>query len=64
MPSNKSRVSSAARAMKAIPSHDPHDNKANTIDLLANLMHYCRAKRLDFDDILDTARRHFEAETN
>jgi hypothetical protein len=33
-------------------------------DLLANLMHLCAKKGLDFNDLLDTGRMHFDAEVS
>jgi len=32
------------------------------VDLLADLMHFGRREKLDFDNILDRARRHFDTE--
>ena len=32
-------------------------------DLLADLMHYCAAHKIDFDDQLRLCRLHFKAET-
>jgi hypothetical protein len=34
----------------------------NLTDLLADLMHFCRKKRLSFDKALETAYGHFAAE--
>jgi len=33
------------------------------IDLLADLRHFCAARRIDFDSCNRMAQRHFEAET-
>jgi len=33
-------------------------------DLLADFMHYCDDNDLDFNKILDTARMHYDAETD
>jgi hypothetical protein len=40
------------------------DNPVDTIlvDVLTDLMHYCNHDSIDFDNCLEMARRHFEAE--
>ena len=35
---------------------------ADVVDLMADLMHFCRNRRVDFDDCLRTARGHVDAE--
>lgn len=40
----------------------PDDEHANVIDLLADLLHWCGANGVDFEDTLRISRRHFESE--
>lgn len=39
-----------------------YSNEENVTDLLADLLHFCTAERLDFDNALRRARMHCEAE--
>lgn len=54
--SNHARVE---RCEKALAIYDDPE----LIDLLADAMHWCRAREQDFDALLETARMHFDAET-
>lgn len=40
----------------------PEDEHSNVVDLLADLLHWCREKGVDFEDTLRVARTHFESE--
>jgi hypothetical protein len=66
MPSNKDRIESATTAIEAHLSatgYSPGDVRDDFVDLVANLLHYAKAKRIDIDDALRMAKLHFEAET-
>jgi hypothetical protein len=52
---NAQRVQAALIALQTVDEN-------NVADLLANLMHYARAKRLDFDALMENARMHYDAE--
>jgi hypothetical protein len=58
MPSNAER---AGRFAGLLPYY-PDDEHTNTIDLLADCLHWCNEHRYDFDDLLRVARGHFTAE--
>lgn len=38
------------------------DIRTDLIDLLADLYHYAASQGIDLEDVIPTARRHFEAE--
>jgi hypothetical protein len=52
----------AERCRKAIHVYSDDWIENNLIDFLADAMHLCRLSGRDFDDVLDTAVRHFETE--
>jgi hypothetical protein len=52
LPTNKDRAARAAQAIEQFT-----DDRAT--DLLADLMHFCDANQLDFEEQLDVARRTY-----
>lgn len=54
------QVQSAEAMLDFVKGHDGGRIKVG--DVLCNLMLYCQAKSINFDDELDYACRHFEAE--
>lgn len=52
----------ARRAAEAIEAYSDDDNRSNLVDFLADAMHWCHLSGHCFDDVLDTARRHFDRE--
>ena len=45
-----------------IMDYDGDDDEASITDLLADLLHFCHQKNIEFDDILETAVMHFNTE--
>lgn len=41
---------------------DQNDDRTQAVDLLGELMHWAQARGLNFDELLASARIHFEAE--
>lgn len=60
--SNASRVEVARQALFGFAGADTEDVETNLIDLLANLLHFCKAEGIDFSDKLRIAEIHFEEE--
>jgi len=60
-PSNERRVDSASQALKSFSKENMDD--AVVTDLLTNLMHYCKANGIDFQQQVDMATIHFNSET-
>lgn len=54
-------MTNAQRAQAALIALQTVDDN-NVTDLLANLMHFCRQTKRDFDHELRVARGHFDAE--
>jgi hypothetical protein len=54
----------AVRCQKAIAAYAGADAYTNLVDFLADAMHFCEQNGHSFDDALDTARMHFDAEMN
>jgi len=52
----------AVRCRQAITAYSGDDAHTNLVDFLADAMHWCHVNGHCFNDILDTARMHFEAE--
>jgi putative Ca2+/H+ antiporter (TMEM165/GDT1 family) len=52
----------ADRCQQAITGYSDDDTYTNLVDFLADAMHLCHADGHCFEDALDTARMHFEAE--
>jgi hypothetical protein len=42
----------------------PEPYEENIIDILADIMHYCKVENIDFNDSLRIAQGHFEAEVD
>ena len=54
----------ARRCARAIARYGDDLLESNLIDFLTDAMHCCDAKRLDFQRLLDQARRHYANELN
>lgn len=53
----------AAKASKLLlDAYDKHDIESSIGDCLADLLHLCAQKKIDFWDRLDSAQMHFSAE--
>ena len=52
----------ARRSAGAIEAYSDDDTRTNLVDFLADAMHWCHLNGHCFEDVLDTARMHFEAE--
>lgn len=59
---NDIRANAARKALQAMPGYDDKEGDANVVDLLADLMHFCRRAGYDYDACARMARTHFEAE--
>lgn len=57
---------SSARAQSALEAfarlHGQGDEADLVADLLADLMHLCESRGIEFDELLDTARSNFDGE--
>ncbi len=42
--------------------HVPETNEIDLTDLVCDLMHWAAARQLDFDEVLETASMHLDAE--
>lgn len=69
----KLRAKSANRANATLTQYcnitydegaDGNENECAIRDLLADLLHYCTAKDVDFDNELRVARDHWQCETS
>jgi hypothetical protein len=61
------RVKDAGKVFRGPYSIEPEGEQTALVDLLADLMHWARVmgddeNGMDFDDALDTARMHVDAE--
>jgi len=56
-----SRIQAAAAALDVHPSDG--STEENVIDLLTDLIHYCRANKVRWDNVVDMAESHFIHET-
>lgn len=56
------RVSFGEDLVSQTPDARENDDQTNLTDLLADLMHYAQAHELPFDQCVESARTHFEAE--
>lgn len=61
MANENARQRGLDRAAIALHQYDD-DEHGNMVDLLTDLMHYCASRRISFDECLNTARMHREAE--
>lgn len=52
------------RCRKAIASYTDDDTYTNLVDFLADAMHWCHLNEHSFEDALNTALMHFDAETS
>jgi hypothetical protein len=59
---NLSNQERAVRCQQAIIAYSDDDTHANLVDFLADAMHWCHLNEHSFQDALDTALMHFEAE--
>lgn len=70
MPNNRNRAQWAETALRAFARQTgqltggdwEYDRESVITDLIADLMHYCEAKGIDFDERLDSGRNHFHCE--
>ncbi len=53
----------ATRSEQAIRVYSDDDTYTNLVDLVADAMHWCHSNGHSFQDALDTAVMHFDAET-
>ena len=62
---NQERVDRASDIIDGYKSRVTGENAATCLrDVLADLMHFARANRLNFEDELATARNYFDDERN
>ena len=62
---NHERVNRAAEIIEGYKSRVTGEDAATCLrDVLADLMHFARANRLNFEDELVVARKHFYNETS
>ena len=62
---NQERVNRAAEIIEGYKSRVTGENAATCLrDVLADLMHFARANRLNFEDEWSAARKHFHDETS
>lgn len=60
---NERRADRARAALEAYAAaRNENGDESHLRDLLADLMHYCKAERVDFNRALATAQMHFEYE--
>jgi hypothetical protein len=59
---NETRAGYGANAIATSP--DKNDPFTDTVDTLANIMHYCDGEGIDFTSCLFAAQIHFDAETD
>lgn len=59
---NRRRVRRAKAAVKAYPVYDKYDILASVVDLLTDLLHYAEDQRLDVNEIIESAKSHFQEE--
>jgi hypothetical protein len=52
----------AIRCQQAMSAYSDDDTYTNLVDFLADALHWCHADGRSFQDALDTALMHFEAE--
>jgi len=58
-----SRAERAVRHYSRIPGYTGEpDYEADVADLLTDLRHFCAGAGLNFDELYETSRRHYEAE--
>lgn len=61
---NKRRVNAAADLLAQVNPRVPDEpHETNVIDLLSNVMHFCAANGLDYDNLQRIAAGHFRAES-
>jgi len=53
-----------AKRLHELLAFSPDDERTNLIDLLADSMHWCNVRTIDFEDVFRIAQMHFEAEIN
>lgn len=61
MPNNKDR---AERFQQALDRYGDDEPITDVVDLLADMMHWCRYHKVNFDGTLATANGHYEAEVD
>lgn len=67
-PTNKDRRLAAIQTVvehaQRRNNYDPHDFRAMVVDLLTDIHHLCKAKRLGIGALLVTAEMHFATESS
>ncbi len=58
----RTNVDRAARISDDVLPLYEEDSHTNAVDLLADLMHWCKAEGVDFQKMLNTATMHFNEE--
>lgn len=46
-------------AWRQIRCYDPHDARTCIVDMLTDLRHLCKAKRIDFADAIEASYWHY-----
>jgi len=59
---NAARAENGKEMLSLVRDHADNDPETNLVDGLANLMHYARSIRLNFENALRIAKMHFEEE--
>ena len=54
----------AARCQQTVAAYSDDDTYTNLVDFLADAMHLCHLEGHSFQDAIDTALMHFDAEMN
>ena len=60
---NVDRAELGQAAVATHPDTNKNDAPTNVADMLSNVMHFCRMTGIDFDECVDRAKMHFDAET-
>jgi len=61
-PTMLGRVQCSKAVLDTMRDSSGEDRTEQLTDLLANLMHFCRAERVSFDRCLSSALMHYECE--
>lgn len=64
MPSNLDRITRTERMIMSRGPlfYDPHDQRANLVDVLTDLRHWAAKNKLDWQAAVDTSLMHFDSE--
>lgn len=61
---NDARTSWAQAALRSFQQETGSEDDTALVDLLCDLMHWCDRNAVDFEQCLQLARLHYEAETS